>query len=173
MKNSLIAVSLGIALLAAAVPVPGGEQANPEALIGRVRAVLQTPRPPEHGIAKALGDALDAALLVLPKAGYEAEFRSLVGGARRAVEEGGMLSDGVYRDLLKSYRLVSGGKDWTVPAELKAAGEPGKGIELAVKICNRLLDSSLAAYKAGRGEEAASDLIGLVLLVVTPIEASR
>ena len=173
MKNRWIAVSLGIALLAAVIPLPGSEEASPEALIARVRAVLQTPHPPEHGLAKALGDALDAALLILPKAGYEAEFRSLVGGARKAIAEGGMLSDGVYGDLLKSYRLVSGGKDWTVPAELKAAGDPDKGIELAVKICVKLLDSALAAHKAGRAEEAARDLLGLVILVVTPIEAGR
>lgn len=158
-------------LLLAGVPFLAGQGAGPETLIARARAVLQTPNPPERGIAEALGDALDASLLILPQGGYAAEFRSLVGGARKAVDKGGMLSDQIYHDLMQSYRLVTGGSDWTVPAELKAVGEPNKGIELAVEICGRLLDSALAAHKAGRNEDAVRDLLGMVILVVTPIKS--
>jgi hypothetical protein len=70
-----------------------------------------------------------------------------------------------------SYKLVSGGSLWQVPAELKNPVSMKKGIELATEICARLLDSALALHKSGNDEKAVRHLLEFVLLVITPIEA--
>lgn len=173
MKSRSTIVLIGLALLAIAVPVIRGEGTGPEALIGRARTVVMTPDPGRDAITRALVDALDAALLILPKADKTKESRSLIEGIKEVVARGEMLSGKAYEDLGLAYKTVSGGKVWTIPEEIKAAAEPKTGIDQAIKICVKLLDSALAAYKAGRSEEAARDLLSMVILVVTPIEASR
>lgn len=170
MKRQRTSVLIAIVALLAAIPAAGIAQTGPEALIARVRAVVMTPDPGCEAITGALVDALEASLLILPRTDEAGETRSRIEGAKKVVEAGGLLSDDAYRDLGLAYGTVSGGKAWTIPEELKDAKEPAKGIELAVKICGRLLDSALAAHKAGRSEEAVRDLLGMVILVVTPIE---
>ncbi len=54
-------------------------------------------------------------------------------------------------------------------AFLLAAVPGSKGIEQAIKLCAKLLDSALTAHKAGRSEESVRDLLGMVILVVTPM----
>jgi hypothetical protein len=162
---------VGIAFLGTAFPALAGSATDAEALIGRARATLATPNPPREAITKALVDALEAALLILPKTEYEAEFRSRVEGVKKTFNEGGLFSDKAYQDLAQAYKLTTGGKAWQIPAELKGPGPEKKGIEQAVKVCGRLLDSALAEKKAGRDEAAVSYLLDFVILVVTPIEA--
>jgi len=170
MKNNRMSVLIGIVALLAAIPVIGGAQTGAEALIGRARAAVMTPEPGREAITKALVDALNASLLILPRTDQARETRSRIEGVKTIIEKGDIFSAEAYRDLGLAYESVSGGKAWTIPEELKAAGEPKKGIETAVRICGRLLDSALAARKAGRSEEAVRDLLGMVILVVTPIE---
>ena len=87
--------------------------------------------------------------------------------------QGELFSEKAHQYLGLAYKPVSGGKAWKIPEELKAPGEGTKGIERATKICAKLLDSALAEHKAGRNEESVRDLLGLVILVVTPIDAGR
>lgn len=157
--------SLGLARAIAA------DEARPEALISRARAVLTIPGPPSDAIKEALGNALDASLLILPEAAYAAEAQSLIKAVKKALAEGAWLSEKTHQDLGQAYKLVNGGKAWRVPEELGAAGREKRGIKQATEICARLLDSALAEHRAGRNEAAVRDLLAFVLLVVTPIEA--
>jgi len=140
-------------------------------MIESARKVLSTPQPATEAITKALVEALSASLLILPKTDYAEEYKSRIESVRKMVKEGAMLSPKAYEDLGIAYKLVSGGKPWEIPAELKAPGSGKKGIEKAVEICGRLLDAALAERKAGRNEEAVRDLLSFVILVVTPVEA--
>jgi hypothetical protein len=162
---------IGIVFLVAAVSALRSAENEAEALIGRARAAVLTPDSPREAITKALVDALEASLLILPKTEYEAEFRTRIEGVKKTFNEGVLFSDKAYQDLAQAYKLTTRGKAWQIPAELKGSGPEKKGIEKAVEICAKLLDSALAERKAGRNETAVSYLLDFVLLVVTPIEA--
>jgi hypothetical protein len=170
MKRRLTIALIAFAAVIAPAPALRGSQAGPEAMIESARKALSAPQPATEAITKALGEALSASLLILPKTDYAEEYKSRIEGVRKTVKEGAMLSDKAYQDLGIAYKLVSGGKAWEIPAELKAAGSGKKGIEKAVEICGQLLDAALAERKAGRNEEAVRDLLSFVILVVTPIE---
>jgi len=171
-KHSMIAL-IGIALLLAAVPALRGEEAGPETLIARARAVVLSPHFSREAINGALLDVLSASLQILPQADRTKECRSRIEEAKKPIVQGELFSEKAYENLGLAYKAVSGGKAWKIPEELTAAGEGSKGIEKAVKLCAKLLDSALTAHKAGRSEESVRDLLGMVILVVTPIEAGR
>ena len=173
MKQHLMIALIGIALLLAAVPALRGEEAGPEALIARARAVVLSPHFSREAINGALLDVLDASLLILPRTDRTKECRSRIEEAKKPIVQGELFSEKAYGDLGLAYKSVSGGTAWKIPEELTAAGAGSKGIEQATKICAKLLDSALAAHKAGRSEESVRDLLGMVILVVTPIEAGR
>jgi hypothetical protein len=173
MKQHLMIALIGIALLLAAVPALRGEEAGPEALIARARAVVLSPHFSREAINGALLDVLDASLLILPRTDRTKECRSRIEEAKKPIVQGELFSEKAYGDLGLAYKSVSGGTAWKIPEELTAAGAGSKGIEQATKICAKLLDSALAAHKAGRSEESVRDLLGMVILIVTPIEAGR
>jgi len=173
MKQHLMIALIGIALLLAAVPALRGEEAGPEALIARARTVVLSPHFSREAINGALLDVLDASLLILPRTDRTKECRSRIEEAKKPIVQGELFSEKAYGDLGLAYKSVSGGTAWKIPEELTAAGAGSKGIEQATKICAKLLDSALAAHKAGRSEESVRDLLGMVILIVTPIEAGR
>lgn len=171
-KLSTIAL-IAFTFLLVSVPALSAEENEPEALIARARAVVLTPDPGRDAITKALVDVLDASLLILPKTTYASEFKSRVDAVRIMFAEGAIFEDKARQYLGLAYKLVSGGNAWKIPEELTASGPGSKSIEQATKICAKLLDSALAAHKAGRSEESVRDLLGMVILVVTPIDAGR
>ena len=173
MRNHLAITLAGLALILAAAPFIGAQENGPEALIGRARAVVTAADFSRDENTKALVDVLDASLLILPKSDKNAETRSRIEGVKKVMAQGEIFSDKAYQDLGLAYKSVSGGNAWAVPAELSGSGEAKKGIELATKLCAKLLDTALAAAKNGRNEEAVRDLLGMVLLVVTPMPATR
>lgn len=171
MKNRLAVTLIGLGLLLAAIPVLAVPEDAPEAKIGRARKTLMTPDAGREAILKALADALDASLLILPKTDYAAEFRSRVETVKTMFEGGALFEDKARQYLGLAYQMVSGGKSWAVPEELKSAYREVDIMERAKRICAELLDSALAEHKAGRHESAVRDLISFVIFVITPVEA--
>ena len=173
MKHALTFVFIAALALITISPAPAfqGSQAAPEALIENARALLKAPELPREAVTRALADALSATLLILPKTDYADEFKSRIGTVRKMFEEGALFEDKARQYLGLAYRLVSGGGTWKIPAELKAADTARKGIEKAIEISAKLLDSALADRKAGRNVEACRALLDFVILVITPIEA--
>lgn len=163
----LLMLGLGLA----GTSVLAGQETTPEALIGRARAAVVTPEGSRVAITKALTEALDASLLILPKAEFAEEFKTRIAFVKSEIGRGELFSDKARQYLGLSYKLVSGGNAWQIPAELKDPGPTAKGIERATEICVKLLDSALAERKAGRNGEAVRLLLEFVLLVITPIEA--
>jgi hypothetical protein len=171
MKSRLTIALIGMGLLFAAAPALRGSETGPEAMISHARTAVLAPHFSREAIDKALVEVLDASLMILPKTDYEGEFRSLVEAVRGKIGAGELFSDKAYQDLGSAYKLVSGGKAWQVPEELKAPNREKNGIDQATKICLKLLDSALAERKAGWNETAVRGFLGFVLLVVTPMEA--
>lgn len=170
--NSRSTVALiGLGLLLAATPVLAVPEDSLEAKIGRARAVVLGPEGSREAITKALVDVLDATLLILPKTDYAGEFRSRVDTVKTMFEDGALFEDKARQYLGLAYKMVSGGKSWEVPEELKSAYREAAIMERAKKICAALLDSSLAEHKAGRHESAVRDLVSFVIFVITPVEA--
>jgi hypothetical protein len=171
MKTHTTIVLALLGSLALAAPSLICAQEGPEAMIEHARAVVLAPHFSSEEITRALIEVLDASLLILPETDYAAEFVSRIGTVKKMFEEGSLFSDKMRQYLGFSYKLVNGGVAWKIPEELKASDRVEKGIELAKKICVKLLDSALAERKAGRNERSVRDLVGFVLLVVTPMEA--
>jgi hypothetical protein len=173
MKSRLTVALIALAVLAGAALARSSEETGPEALISRARAVVLSPHFSREAINGALLDVLDASLLILPRTDRTKECRSRIEEAKKPIVQGELFSEKAYGDLGLAYESVSGGTAWKIPEELTAADAGSKGIEQATKICAKLLDSALAAHKAGRSEEAVRDLLGMVILVVTPIQPAR
>ncbi len=91
MKRTVIVALIAVAVLLAGAPVLEAQEAGPEALIGRARAVTLSPHFSREEITQALVGVLDAALLVLPATSYEAEFRGRIETVRKMFDEGGLL----------------------------------------------------------------------------------
>jgi len=170
MKNRRRTALMGLGLLLAVTPVFGGSQESPEALIGRARSVIQDPHFSRDAITDSLSDALGAALLIVPATDYADDFRARIETVRKMFDDEALFSDKGRQYLGLAYRMVSGGRTWQIPEELKTL-DPKKGIERSLDICRHLLESALAELKAGRNEKAVSRLLEYVILVVTPIEA--
>ncbi len=170
MKRSPVVVLIVAAFLGR-VPALRAQQAGPEALIGQARAVTLSPHFSREEIAKALIGVLDATLIVLPETSYAAEFKGRIDTVRKMLADGGLLEDKIRQYLGLAYKMVSGGRAWAVPEELRSAYREAEIMDRAKKICVALLDAALAAIEAGRREEAVRDLVGYVIFVVTPVEA--
>ena len=76
------------------------------------------------------------------------------------------LDQAVRATVAEAYRALSQGAPFVFPKEvasIEQAREHGRG----------QVDRSVAALSAGRPQEAARELLGFVLLVITPMERSR
>ena len=171
MKNIRTFALAGIGLLLIAIPVLAGPEETPEAKIGRARAVVLSPEASREAITKGLAEALDASLLILPKTDYAEEFRSRVETVKTMFADGALLEDKARQYLGLAYKMAAGGKAWQVPEELTSAYREADIMDRAKRICAVLLDSALAARRAGRNEKAVRDLISFVIFVITPVEA--
>jgi hypothetical protein len=165
------ACSLLLLLFSVFNPALWGGQTGPEALIAGARTILNAPEPQREAMTKALIDALGASLAILPETDYAEEYKSRIGTVKKMFGDGALFEAKARQYLGLAYKLVSGGKTWEIPAELRATVGVKKGVEKATELCGKLLDSARAEHKAGRNEEACRDLLSFVLLVITPIEA--
>ncbi len=140
-------------------------------MISNAASVLMGSQASQDAILKALNEILEASLMIMPKTADSDEFESRVEIAEQMLEERGLFNLKSRQYLGFAYRLVSAGKAWQVPDELSSAYRQKDIMEQARRICKRLVDSALTEYKAGRNERAVRDLVGFVLMVITPLEA--
>jgi hypothetical protein len=147
------------------------QEKSPEAMIQSVREVVVKPEFSEKEITKALIDALDASLLLFPRSADSEEFASRIGTVKKIFGEQSLVGDKARQYLGLAYKLASGGKAWQMPDEMKPLYREKDIMAQAKKLCAGLLDSALAERKAGRDLEAVRNLIGFVIMVVTPVEA--
>ena len=168
-RTTIALVAAGLVL--AAIPPLPAEDTPPEVLIRRGAAALTGPDISGKAIMKALGDILDAAVLILPQSEDSEEFRSRVDIAKKTMVERSPLNDKVRQYVGFAYRLASGGKTWKVPEGMTSLYRGKDIMAEARKICQGHIDSALAELKAGRNGQAVLHLLSFVLMVITPVEA--
>ena len=78
MKNRKAIIFITLGLLVAGVPALRGSEKDADSMISHAASVLMAQDRSRDAILDALAEVLDAALLILPKTEYEAEFRSRV-----------------------------------------------------------------------------------------------
>jgi hypothetical protein len=171
MKNRTTVALIAMGLFFSAALFLPSTESGPEAMISHARTVILTPDASRDAIIKALVEVLDASLLILPKTEYAEEYKSRIESVKRIYGESQLFSDKAHQYLGLAYKLVTGGKAWQVPDELKAPYREKDIMEQAKKVCLRLIDSALAARRAGRDEQSVRYLLEFVLMVITPIEA--
>ena len=168
-RPTIALIALGLVLSAS--PTLRSSETEPEVLISRGAAAIMGPNISTEAINKALGDVLDAAVLILPKSDDSEEFRSRVEIAKKTMVERSPLNDKVRQYIGFAYKLASGGKAWTVPEEMASSYRAKDIMAQARKICQGHIDSALAELKAGRNGQAVLHLLGFVLMIITPVEA--
>jgi hypothetical protein len=159
-----------LAVFLSVAPLLPAAQTDVETAVRSAREALAGPPDSRDAITKALVQALDASLSILPKTADSAESASRLESVKAAMKSGGLFSDKNREDLGFVFKRVSGGRAWEFPPEI-AAVQPKEGIVLATKFAKELVESALAEWKAGRNDQAVLRLLSFVLLVVTPIRA--
>jgi len=168
--RSIILLGLGL-LLCAAVPALRASESGPEATITKARAYILDPNFSPDGIDKVLVEVLDASLAILPQKEYAAEYKSRIEWVKGAFAEKHLFSDKIRQYLGLSYKLVANGTAWQLPEELESPSSAREGMNAAIKVCARFLESALSEMKAGNNEQAVRHILDFVIMVVTPVEA--
>jgi len=158
-------------LLLSAVPILRASETKPEEIVAKTRATILDPNFKPDGIDKILVEILDVTLTILPKKDYDADFRTRIEWVKGSFAEKQMFSEKIRQYLGLSYKLVSGGASWQVPESLNNNVGDKAGVDDAIKVCARSLESALAEMNAGRNEEAVRELLSFILIIVTPIRA--
>ena len=171
MKKRQALALAALACLVLAPPLLRGSSTDPETMINHARSVILGPEASRDAMLDALVETLDATLLVLPETNYAGEFRSRIGTVKMMLKDGALFSDKVHQYLGLAYKLVTGGKTWRLPQELKGPYREADMMEQARKVGGRLIDSALAERRAGRNEQCIRHLLEVVLMVITPVEA--
>lgn len=115
-------------------------------------------------VHEALRRVLDVTVGLGREAGLPAPAQAKLDAASAQARRLSPLDDRSRAAVAEAYAAVSGGHAFAFPPEVGS-------IEQAKAYGRAQVDRSLAAVAAGRPQEAARELLGFVLLVVTPMEA--
>jgi len=162
-KVASVMAVLGLACLAAAVAAgPGAEQD----IRGATATLLRAGSSPPGDVHTALRSLLDVAAGLGREARLAAPAQAKLDAAAAAAHRVTPLDDSVRASASEAYAALAAGRPFVFPKEVGS-------IEQARAYGRAQADRSLVALSAGRPREAAQELLGLVLLVITPMEAPR
>ncbi len=157
-----LAASVFGALVALAAPAAPPDRA------ADVRKTVDAALRPGAG---ETGEASKALAHLVAIAGGIARDAKLAGPARAKVDvavektaKAGAMDPASVAAIAEAYTALNGGREFSFPADVKK-------IDDAKGLVRSLSEKSLKALEAGRTGEAARDLLGCVLAVVTPMEA--
>jgi len=168
--RSIILLALGLLFFSAGQGLQASET-GPEATVIKARAYLLDPNFRPDGIEKVLVEVLDASLAILPQKDYASEYKSRIEWVKASFAEKHLFSDKIRQYLGLAYKLVANGTSWQLPEELKSVSSSQEGMNAAIKVCARFLESALSEMKAGNNEQAVRHILDFVIMVVTPVEA--
>jgi hypothetical protein len=128
-------------------------------------AVLLADEPgPGKSPEKAATGLIRTASLLAHDAALPKAVQSRLEAAAAGVRDERAPDEKVAEELRSAYEALNGGRAFALPSEvksMKALKEHGRG----------QVDRCLAALAAGKHQEAARELAGFLLLVLTPMEA--
>jgi len=166
MRRTLVALGLGglcvLGLAAGAAPGSGvGDEVRRTSDV-LLQADAREPGDVHAALRRLIGIAGDLGREVRLTAAAQAKLDAAAVEARRSSP----LDEAVRAALAEAYAALDEGRPFYFPKEVGS-------IEQAKAYGRGQVDRSLAALSAGRSKEAARELVGLVLLVITPMEAHR
>jgi len=171
MKTRTAIVALILAFLVLPSSILRGEEKDPGPMINHANSVILDGSSPREGVVAALVELLDASLLILPKARAQDECRSRIETVKKEFDQKSIFSDKAHQYLSLAYRLVTNGQRWELPPEMREPYRQDDIMAAAKRAGQRLVDSALTDWKAGRSEESVRSLLGYVLMVITPVES--
>jgi hypothetical protein len=166
MRRTLVSVAFGgLCVLGLAAAAATGATAGDE--VRRTCDVLLNASTAEPGeVHAALRRVIEIAGGLGREAHLPAAAQAKLDAAAAEARRLSPLDGAVRAPLLEAYAALDGGRPFAFPKEVGS-------IEQAKAYGRGQVDRSLAALAAGRSREAARELVGLVLLVITPMEAPR
>jgi hypothetical protein len=126
--------------------------------------VLRTQTGPKDEVPKALAHLVALAGGIAKDAKLAGPSRAKLDAAVEKTAKASPLDPASASAVSEAYAALNGGRAFAFPADVK-------GIEGAKALVRTLSEKSVKALEAGRAEEAARDLLGCVLAVITPMEA--
>ena len=168
--RSIILLSLGLLCILTA-PALRASETGPEATITKARAYILDPNFSPRGIEQVLVEVLDVSLAILPQKDYASEYKSRIEWVKASFADKHLFSDKTRQYLGLAYKLVANGTAWQLPEELKSVSSSQDGMNAAIRVCARFLESAAAEMKAGNNEKAVRHILDFVIMVVTPVEA--
>lgn len=154
---------LGLTCLAGAAAAAPGAQ---DEIRGATATLLEAGSRPHGDVHAALRSLLDVAAGLGREARLAAPAQAKLDSAAAQAHRLSPLDDAVRASVSEAYAALDGGRPFVFPKEVRT-------IEQARAYGRGQADRGLAAASAGRPKEAAQELLGLVLLVITPMEAPR
>lgn len=169
MKNRSIIALVTVGLFVAAAPVLRCSDTNAGSMITHAVSVIMDRSCSHEAMKAAWFEILDASLLILPRTDYADEYDSRIETAKKQFGSGALFSDEGNEALAQAYRLVAAGEEWKFPEELlKGRGEKDH-MEKIRAACQEMIDTALSDLEAGRREQAVRNLLGFILMVITPV----
>jgi hypothetical protein len=157
------------ALLAAAgllsIGVPAGQAQSPDVATDvktTTETILRGSGPAE--VDKATRHLIDLLHRVATEGKLPQAFRTKVEAARVASQAGGSLDAKAVPALREAYAAVNAGRAFAMPDDVDS-------METLMAYGRGRAERSVAALGKARSDEAARELLGFILFVVTPIDA--
>ncbi len=157
-----------VILFAGAVWLTAGAS-DPPVLATEVRVSAAALLAPDESSGAPPAQAVASLVAALSRLAREAalpeSFRSKLDLAAARVRDERFPDDRALEELRSAYAALNGGRPFEFPAGVRS-------LEAAREFGRRQVDRGVAALTAARNEEAAREILGFVLLVATPMEAS-
>jgi hypothetical protein len=120
-------------------------------------------------VLDALLELLDVTASLTREAQYSAEIKHRIDVARNLFEEDSIFNAKARQYLSFAYRMLTDGKKYERPRELEEFVTPAEAREKARKHAQKLVADALARLEEEDRVGAATLLLELVLMVVTPV----
>lgn len=124
----------------------------------------------QEAIGASLSEFLDITLTLAASSEHREEIKHHIDTARELILEKSIFHEKARQYLSFAYRMVSNGQKFQAPPELDEFVTPSEAQEKAIKYCRKLIADARSHVRKGEEIEAARMLLGLVLMIVTPVQ---
>jgi hypothetical protein len=124
----------------------------------------------QETIVASLSEILDITLTLTTSSQHRDEIKHHVDIARELIQNKSLFHEKARQYLSFAYRMVSNGQKFQAPPELDEFVTPSEAQEKATKYCRKLIADARSHVREGEEIEAARLLLGLVLMIITPVQ---
>jgi hypothetical protein len=164
MKPPLLVLMLAsVGMAGAAPPALAGSEGLAQEIESVSKVLLSETQPSRAVLQKGLTDLLRCASRISAAAELPTPAQERLDAAVASYDAGGFLGPETRATVRRAYQAVTGGHPFVFPesvGSIEEARDYGRG----------QIERALAALDAGRSREAVEEVLGFVLLVITPME---